>query len=46
MTGDTVYVNGVDEERAVYIIDKDPNRKGGTVLEYERVEESCSLQII
>ncbi len=42
--GETVFINRIDTERAVYIVDKDPNRKGGVVLEYERVEKSCSIQ--
>ncbi len=43
-TGQEVYVNGIYLDRAIYLIDEDPNKKGGTVLEYERVEDSCSLQ--
>ncbi len=37
-----VYINYKREEEAVYIVDQDPKRNGGTVLEYERVEKCCT----
>jgi len=36
-----VYVNGGRPEEAVYWISEDPNKYGGTVLAYERVEKCC-----
>jgi hypothetical protein len=36
-----VYVNYKREEEAVYIVDTDPTKRGGTILDYERVEKCC-----
>ena len=36
--GDEIYINYLKEDTAHYVVDKDPNRKGGTVLEYEKLE--------
>ena len=36
--GDEVYVNYLKEDTAHYVIDKDPNRNGGIVVEYEKLE--------
>lgn len=36
--GDEVYVNYLKEDTAHYVIDKDPNRKGGVVVDYEKLE--------
>ena len=38
-----VYVTSINESEAYYCIDEDPNKKGGTVLDYERVEKCCEL---
>ncbi len=42
-SGMTVYVTGALADRGAYLIDADRNRKGGNVIEYERVEECCSI---
>lgn len=39
--GMIVYVNYKREEEAMYVIGEYPNIKGGTLLEYERVEKCC-----
>ena len=36
--GDEVYINYIKEDTAHYVVDKDPNRKGGIVVEYEKLE--------
>ena len=36
-----VYVNGISEESAYYLIDPNPEKKGGIVIPYEVVEEKC-----
>jgi len=41
--GDIVYINGVNTEDAYYLVDKDKNRKGGTVIVFEKIEENCSI---
>ena len=41
--GAIVYVNGWDEKRAVYYIDEDPKKNGGTIIAYEVVEKRCKL---
>lgn len=41
--GMIVYVNGGRMDEGKYWIDIDPNKKGGTVLEYEIVENCCEL---
>lgn len=40
---DIVYVNGIQEQTANYIIDIDPNRKGGIVIPFEVVESNCKI---
>lgn len=42
-TGDIVYINGFRESTAEYLIDQDSNRKGGTILTYELVENNCEV---
>lgn len=37
---DEVFINYFREETAQYVIDKDPNKKGGTLVDYEKLE-SC-----
>jgi hypothetical protein len=39
--GAIVYITGFSEKTACYLIDKDENRKGGTVIAYEKVEANC-----
>lgn len=39
--GAVVYVTGINYESAYYLIDENPDRKGGTVIIYEVVEERC-----
>lgn len=39
--GDIVYVNYHYPETATYVIDKDPERKGGTLIPFEKVEINC-----
>jgi ribosomal protein L14 len=36
--GEIIYINGINTETACYYVDKDPNRKGGTVIAFEKVE--------
>ena len=36
--GDVVYINSLKEDTANYVIDKDPNRKGGRIVKYEEFE--------
>lgn len=38
-----VYINTIHESEAYYCVDADKNKKGGTVLVYERVEKCCEL---
>lgn len=38
-----VYVTGIKSDTARYLIDADPNRNGGTVFDFEKVETICSL---
>jgi hypothetical protein len=40
--GTIVYINGGSPEEAVYWVDENPDRNGGTVLPYEKVEACCS----
>lgn len=40
--GKAVYVTGGTPEEAVYWVDENPDRNGGTVLPYEKVEACCS----
>jgi hypothetical protein len=37
-----VYVIGFSEKQACYLIDKNPERQGGTVITYEKVETNCN----
>lgn len=41
-SGTTVYVNGGRMDEGKYWIDIDPNKKGGTVLNFELVEKCCT----
>ncbi len=36
--GDLIYINYLKEDTAHYVVDKDPNRKGGTIVTYEDLE--------
>jgi hypothetical protein len=40
--GVVVFVTGVSEKTACYLIDENQERAGGTVIAYERVESNCS----
>lgn len=40
-----VYINGYRLETACYLVDKDKDKNGGTVLSYEKVHEMCNLVI-
>lgn len=42
--GETVYINGFLEKDACYLIDKNPEKKGGTIIAYEKVERCCLIQ--
>jgi len=39
--GTIVFVTGLAEERACYLIDENPEREGGTIIAYELVESNC-----
>lgn len=39
--GSIVYVTGIRNDEANYLIDSDINRSGGTVIAYEKVESNC-----
>lgn len=39
--GGIVFVTGISEKRACYWIDENENRKGGSVIPYEKVEKCC-----
>jgi len=41
--GAIVYVTGGRKEEACYWIDENPNKDGGTVIEYELVEKCCVI---
>jgi hypothetical protein len=41
--GDVVYLNGIQEAEANYLVDKDPARSGGTVIAYEKLESCCEI---
>jgi hypothetical protein len=43
--GEIVFVNGYSKGQACYLVDKDPKRNGGTVISYEKVEDSCVLAV-
>ena len=39
--GAIVFVNGFNEKEAYYLIDENPEFKGGTIITYEKVEANC-----
>lgn len=41
--GGEYYVTGFNEDQAYYTIDKNPERKGGVCIDYERLESFISL---
>lgn len=43
LAGEIVYITGIIEAEANYLVDKDENRKGGTVIPYEKVEFNCEV---
>jgi hypothetical protein len=43
--GGVIYINGIKDETATYIIDKDPNKGGGFIIAYELVESNCKITI-
>lgn len=42
-TGDIIFITGLYEETAVYLLSKNPEESGGVVVAFERVEELCSF---
>lgn len=40
--GDIVYVNGINKEKAYYLVDADKNKKGGIILNYEILESNTT----
>lgn len=43
LSGDIIFVTGFRTETACYLVDKDPERKGGTVIPYEKIENHCKI---
>jgi hypothetical protein len=43
LAGEIVYITGFREDEANYLVDKDQNRQGGTVISYEKVEANCEV---
>jgi len=43
LAGEFVYITGFREDEANYLVDKDQNRQGGTVISYEKVEYNCEV---
>lgn len=43
LKGEIVYVNEIRSEEATYLIDKNPNRKGGILITYEKAESNCKV---
>jgi len=41
--GDEIFINYHYPETAVYVVDKDPDKKGGTLIAYEKIELYCEL---
>ena len=41
--GKTAYINCIKEDIACYLVDENPHRKGGTVLNFEQVESKVRL---
>ena len=44
-TGEEVFVTGIKEKDACYLIHADEKFKGGTVIPYEKVEANCKASI-
>ena len=42
---DDIYITGVKSKEANYLIDKDPNRNGGIMIPFERVEQCCDISV-
>lgn len=40
--GCEIFITGFLEKTAHYLVDQDPERKGGTIIAYEIIEERCS----
>lgn len=38
-----IYINGVKKETAEYVVDRDKERKGGVILNFEEIEEKCEI---
>jgi hypothetical protein len=38
-----IYVTGIKNETGEYLIDKDPNRNGGSIISYEKIEANCEI---
>jgi hypothetical protein len=43
LVGEFIYITGFREDEANYLVDKDINRQGGTVISYEKVEANCEI---
>jgi hypothetical protein len=43
MRSGTVYITGIKEKQACYLVDVDKDRQGGIILEYELVESNCII---
>lgn len=43
LAGEIVYITGFREDEDNYLVDKDQNRQGGTVISYEKVESNCEV---
>ncbi len=41
--GDIIFVTGMDEKEANYYVDENPDRNGGCVITYEKVENNCKI---
>jgi len=41
LSGEIIYITGFRENEACYLVDKDKNRQGGTVIPYEKIETNC-----
>jgi len=39
--GKIIYITGINEQRAYYLIAEDHNRNGGTIIPYEKLEANC-----
>jgi len=40
--GDVIYITGIYENTALYVLHSDPDHKGGVLIPFEKVEKCCS----